>query len=119
MSSEHDPRDEALARQVRSALDEHADRLDLKTQMRLEAARRNALTRPATRRATPWVWGSLAAAAGVGVLALSLNLRSSAGPDDALFEEMELLAANEPTELLAEPEFYAWLPEAADAGTGG
>lgn len=119
MSSEHDPRDEALARQVRSALDEHADRLDLKTQMRLEAARRHALTRPAARRQTVWFWGSLAAAAGVGVLALGLNLRSGAVLDDALFEDMELMAANEPAELLAEPEFYAWLPEAVDAGTGG
>lgn len=111
---------ETLERRLKAGLDEHAERLDLRTQMRLAAAREAALNpRRAKPRPKPWLWAvPLATAAGVAVLSLNLHWRATVPPEGLLLEDLEMLSASEPTEFYEDLEFYAWLPEGGNAGTG-
>ncbi|MBI2381041.1 MAG: hypothetical protein HYV16_09830 [Gammaproteobacteria bacterium] len=119
MTIESPVEDSALQRQAKTSLDEHAEHLDLRTQMRLAAVRQRALggaRRPARKPA--WLWGGALAVAASLVLALNLSWRQAELPEAALFEDLEMLSAGEPDALLEDPEFYAWLAEDGDAAGG-
>lgn len=119
MMNEPTERDEILAARLRETLERHAEHVDDATRMRLAAAREQALWGKTARQAHPrrvWLWAPLATAASVALIALSLNLRQATEPDEMGYEDLEVVANPVPNEVMAEPEFYAWLPESAELG---
>lgn len=137
MSQSNDPNPRtALEDATRDLLREGADGLDGRIRSRLTQARHAALAemeRPQGFRALlagrgPWL--PVAAAAGVGALALAVTLRPGSpvgGPVDAPveiaatveatpIEDMDLLAANGEGFYEEDPEFYAWAAAEAAAG---
>ena len=115
----NDTRDQELQHQARAALDRHADALDAATLSRLNRARHRAV---AAAQATPHIrwpgWRMAGAAAAVGGIALTVLLMgepSAPLPDNGLMlSDLELIDIDDDLDLVAEPEFYDWLAEAAD-----
>ena len=115
----NDTNDQELQQQARVALDRRADALDAATLARLNQARQRAV---AAAQATPsrqwWGWrmaGAAAAVAGIALTVLLMGDPPSPLPDNGLmFSDLELIDIDEDLELVAEPEFYDWLAEAAD-----
>lgn len=104
---------------VKPLLDHHADALDAATAMRLQTARQAALSPDARRRARShalWLWTApLATAASVGLLALGLDWHTGHEPEMPTLEDVEVLAAHEPADLIEDYEFYQWLPDEGSA----
>jgi len=120
-------RDEDLIRRAGASLDRSVDALDPGTRAALAAARRKALGQGAK---SAWRWPGFAApAAGLAfalVLALGALLWPSTAPlpgatppalAEAEIEVLDLLAVQDPVELVDEPDFYLWLEgELAEEG---
>lgn len=140
MNRNDDTKRTQLEDATRDLLREGADGLDGRVRSRLTQARHAALAemeRPQGFRALlagrgPWL--PVAAAAGVGALALAVTLRPGSpvgGPAEAPvagveiaatveatpLEDMDLLAANGEGFYEEDLEFYAWAAEEAAAGT--
>ena len=127
MSDENDM--SAFERQTKRVFDESVAGLDAATRSRLTQARYRALEeRKPTTRSPGWSFtlvpaGTLAATA---LLAWFLVGQPPPGPDVGLqvasVDDLEILLAEEPLEMLGEDlEFYGWLeeqPEFANAGDG-
>jgi len=111
-------RDEALERRVRAALDEAAARLPATRAARLAAARARAVEAARGRRRLRLVPAAVAAAAAaVAGVALLRPWRAAAPPPEAV-EDIEILTAAEPLELIEDLDFYRWLEEEHGDGVG-
>ena len=112
-------RDEALERRVRAALDEAAARLPATRAARLAAARARAVEAVRGRRQRLRLLPAAvaAAAAAVAGVALLRPWRAAAPPPEAV-EDIEILTAAEPLELIEDLDFYRWLEEEHGDGVG-
>lgn len=111
-------RDEVLERRVRAALDEAAARLPATRAARLAAARARAVEAARGRRRLRLVPAAVAAAAAaVAGVALLRPWRAAAPPPEAV-EDIEILTAAEPLELIEDLDFYRWLEEEHGDGVG-
>lgn len=107
--------------QLNDSLDRSVDEMDVSTQARLHAARREAVAASEARRYTTWLMpvGSLAAATTVAVLTVSLWL---VPPDETVDEQMPpledfaLLSDSEGLEFYEDLDFYLWLDTEKEAG---
>jgi hypothetical protein len=110
-----DAREEALLRQVKSALDAGSETLDAATCTRLRAARAHALRQRHARQ--PWLlWPAAGAAlAAAALLSWGLWFNAPVSHTPAALEQLELLSSTENLELYTDLEFYQWLAGAADA----
>lgn len=115
----NEPNDQELQRRARTALDRHAAGLDAATQSRLTQARHRAVAASQAAPSTRWLgWrlvGSTAALAGIALTVWLVGEPPPKLPDSGLmFGDLELIEVDADLELVAEPEFYDWLAEAAD-----
>jgi hypothetical protein len=119
--SEDQQSTERFLRQLNERLDHSVEALDASTQARLRAARREALAASGVRSLPAWLMpmGSLAAAATVAVLTVSLwLLPPEKGMDDQLppLEDFALLSDSEGLEFYQDLDFYLWLDDEKKAG---
>lgn len=106
---------------VSHSLDQSVDAMDVSTQARLRAARREALAATESRRRPTWLMpvGSLAVAATVAVLTVSVWL---VPPETAVdgsmpsVEDIALLSDSEALEFYENLDFYLWLDDENKAG---
>jgi negative regulator of sigma E activity len=106
---------------VSHRLDQAVETIDASTQARLRAARREALAAAESRSRPAWLMpvGSLAVAATVAVLTVSVWL---VPPDTAVdaqlptLEDIALLSDSEALEFYENLDFYLWLDEQDKAG---
>ena len=115
----NDSDNQELQQQTRTALDQRVDALDAATLSRLTRARHRAVAAAQARPRRHWLgWriaGATAAVAGISLTVLLMGDASSPLPDDGLmFSDAELIELDDDLELVAEPEFYDWLADAAD-----
>jgi len=102
-------------------LDQSVEAIDVATQARLRTARREAVTASETRSQPAWLMpmGSLAAAATVAVLTVSLwQMPTDQATDSQLppLEDIALLSDNEGLEFYEDLDFYLWLDDEKEAG---
>jgi hypothetical protein len=119
--SEDQQSTERFLRQLNERLDHSVEALDVSTQARLRAARREALAASGVRSLSAWLMpmGSLAAVATVAVLTVSLwLLPPEKGMDDQLppLEDFALLSDSEGLEFYEDLDFYLWLDDEKKAG---
>jgi ferric-dicitrate binding protein FerR (iron transport regulator) len=104
--------EDPIKQQIKASLDALTDAIDVKTQIRLNEIRHQAVTRKPTRRR--WlpmatVAASLALAA-VLVWQFSQPLGDTTEQDDWL-SDIDMLAAEDDTEFYEDLEFLTWLEE--------
>ncbi len=115
----NDTDDQELQQQARAALERRAEGLDAATLSRLTQARHRAVAAAQATSHTRWLgWrvaGAAAAVAGVALTVLLVGEPSPTLPNNGLMlSDLELIDLDDDLELVAEPEFYHWLAEAAD-----
>ena len=105
-----------LVEQIKRQLNDAADDLDAKTQLRLTKIRHQILDSAVKPK---WSWQmpalALGATAAVAVITISL-MWSPASLHQTAFEDISLLSANEAFELIDDVEFYEWLSEEQQNG---
>ena len=107
---------------ARQVFQDATGKLDQETLERLADARRVALKEVADTRhtAVPTRWIPVAAAAGLGAVAVWLWPTTTPGPEllsaDLAGEDMEILLAGESLEFLTDLDFYLWLDLEPDSG---
>jgi hypothetical protein len=125
---DRDAGDERLERRARELFDASVDGLDAQTLSRLRRARLAAVSEFEARRQPAWQgWLPVAAVASAALVAVLVWRAPEDSPapvavasDSAAAEALEVLAAGDDLELLAEdPEFYAWLDQAEFEDMGG
>ena len=112
---------ERFLRQLNDRLDQSVEDMDVSTQARLRAARQEAVAASEVHSHPAWLLpvGSLAAAATVAVLTVSLWL---VPPDETVdnplppLEDFALLSDNEGLEFYQDLDFYLWLDDENKAG---
>lgn len=103
-----DEREQAFLDQVRKHLDAQIGELDELTRARLRAARLRALAAP--RRRSPR-WLPAFATAAVAALVLAVVLWPAPPEVQSPLEDVDIVAAQEPLDLIDDYEFYEWLDE--------
>ncbi len=101
-----DEREQRFVEQVRKHLDAQTGELDELTLARLRAARLRALDTAPKRRL---VWLPVAATATLAALVLAVMLRPAAPDLQSPLEDFDIVAAQEPLDLIDDYEFYEWL----------
>ena len=104
-----------------NSLDQSVEEMDVSTQAHLRAARHEAVAASEVQSLPAWLMpvGSLAAAATVAVLTVSLWMVPPDGGVDAQLPPMEdfaLLSDSEGLEFYEDLDFYLWLDEEQKAG---
>lgn len=116
----NEPTDQELQQQARKALDRRVAGLDAATRSRLTQARHRAVAAAQATPSTRWLgWRVAGAAAALAGIALTVLLIGEPAPilppGGPMFSELELIEVDADLELVAEPEFYDWLAQVADA----
>ncbi len=111
--------DQQLQKQARETLDRRAETLDAATLSRLNQARQRAVAASQATSHVRWLgWRMAGAAAAVAGIALTVLLMGEPTPslpnNGLMLSDLELIDLDDDLELVAEPEFYDWLAEAAD-----
>lgn len=119
-----DERNGEFERRSRAVFDASVDSVDMRTRSRLTQARHAALAaatggRHPFTRARLFFWAPAFGAAAALIVGVALWMGHPAAEVSG-FEDLELVASNEPMDLLQDdPEFYDWVDKAPLADTAG